>query len=134
MKKFIIAFTAMTTMALTGCVTTGSSDATTAQTGAVGVVGTATQIGRNVLQTVVDNQCRSQLRSNNAFRLVALAMSAEQQDALEGNICGCVSEHAPQSVTVVDLAQAATDATARTQIAANAVQKTLTACYAKFVK
>lgn len=96
-------------------------------------VGTATAIGENIFRVAIDNQCRAELRANTAFRTVALTMTAQQQDVLETNICGCVSEQAVQNVTVVDMAQAATNPTARGQIIANTVAKTLGTCYSRFM-
>ncbi|MCH4247402.1 hypothetical protein [Acinetobacter populi] len=129
MKKFLLA-AACAAVALTGCAT--PTTGTTTANGN-GTVGTAAAIGGNVLKMAVDNQCRTELNANNAFRAIALTMTAEQQDALETKVCGCVSEKALQNVSAVELAQAAVDANARTQIVANTVAKTLTACYSEFV-
>ena len=49
-------------------------------------------------------------------------------------LCGCVSEKAPQSVTIVDLTTAAVDPTARNVIVARAVSNTLQQCVGEFVK
>ncbi|MFU8926759.1 hypothetical protein [Acinetobacter puyangensis] len=128
MKKFLLA-AVCAAVALTGCAT--PTTGTTANSNST--VGTAAAIGGNVLKMAVDNQCRTELNANNAFRAIALTMTAEQQSALETKVCGCVSEKALQNVTAVELAQAAVDANARTQIVANTVAKTLTACYSEFV-
>lgn len=126
MKKVLLAVAAIS-MSLAACTTTtGTSTSTTA--------GTAATIGSNIFKAAVDNQCRTELNSNNAWRALALTMTAEQQTAMETKICGCVSEKAPQNVTAVDLATAAIDQNARAQIVANTVAKTLTACYSEFVK
>lgn len=129
MKKFLLTV-ACATLVLAGCATPTTGTTTTT---ANSTVGTAATIGGNVLKMAVDNQCRAELNANNAFRAIALTMTAEQQSALETKICGCVSEKAPQNVTAVELAQAAVDANARAQIVANTVAKTLTACYSEFV-
>ncbi|MFC3901922.1 hypothetical protein SAMN05421749_101591 [Acinetobacter marinus] len=126
MKKVLLAVAAIS-MSLAACTTTtGTSTGTTA--------GTAATIGSNIFKAAVDNQCRTELNSNNAWRALALTMTAEQQTAMETKICSCVSEKAPQNVTAVDLATAAVDQNARAQIVANTVAKTLTACYSEFVK
>lgn len=129
MKKILLA-ALCTAFALTGCATPTTGTTTT---GSNSTVGTAAAIGGNVLKMAIDNQCRTELNANNAFRAIALTMTAEQQSALESKICGCVSEKAPQNVTAVELAQAAVDANARAQIVSNTVAKTLTACYSEFV-
>ena len=66
--------------------------------------------------------------------MVALAVTAEKQQQWEDQICGCVSEEAPNSVTVTDLVQAATNESARASIVGNAVTKTVTSCLNRFVK
>ncbi len=61
-------------------------------------------------------------------------MTADQKTDVQGQICGCVSEKAPQSVTAVDLATAALDPNARATIVSNAVTKTINACVAEAVR
>lgn len=130
MKKIMIAALAALPVFLTACATAPG------QTGAAtgGTVGAATTIGVNIFKAAVDNQCRAELNANQAWRVFALTQTAEKQAELEGKICGCVSEKAPQSVTAVELAQAAIDPNARTQIVANTISKTLNACYSEFAK
>ena len=129
MKKAFIAVVALS-MSLAACTTTTG----TSTSGNTSTAGSAVTIGTNIFKAAVDNQCRTELNSNNAWRAIALTMTAEQQTAMENKICGCVSEKAPQNVTAVDLATAAIDQNARAQIVANTVAKTLTACYSEFVK
>ena len=95
---------------------------------------TASNLGKSLIQSYARNQCSTELNKRQEWRLVALAVSAEQQQKWEEQICGCVSEEAPNSVTVAEVTQAAIDANARTQIVANAVNKTVTACLNRLVK
>ena len=96
--------------------------------------GAATAIGKSQIQNYAHNQCSVELNKRQEWRLVALAVTAEKQQQWEDQICGCVSEEAPNSVTVTDLVQAATNQSARTGIVANAVTKTVTSCLNRFVK
>lgn len=96
--------------------------------------GTATAIGKNLVQSYAHNQCSVELNKRDEWRLMALAVSAEKQAQWEDKICGCVSEEAPNSVTVTDLVQATTNASARNTIFANAVTKTVTSCLSRLVK
>ena len=96
--------------------------------------GAATAIGKSLIQNYAHNQCSVELNKRQEWRLVALAVTAEKQQQWEDQICGCVSEEAPNSVTVTDLVQAATNQSARTGIVANAVTKTVTSCLNRFVK
>ena len=96
--------------------------------------GAATAIGKSLIQNYAHNQCSVELNKRQEWRLMALAVSAEKQQQWEDQICGCVSEEAPNSVTVTDLVQAATNQSARNTIVAGAVTKTVTSCLNRFVK
>ena len=99
-----------------------------------GTGGAATTIGKSLIQNYAHNQCSVELNKRQEWRLVALAVTAEKQQQWEDQICGCVSEEAPNSVTVTDLVQAATNESARASIVGNAVTKTVTSCLNRFVK
>ena len=99
-----------------------------------GTGGAATSIGKSLIQNYAHNQCSVELNKRQEWRLMALAVSAEKQQQWEDQICGCVSEEAPNSVTVTDLVQAATNQSARNTIVASAVTKTVTSCLNRFVK
>lgn len=127
MKKLLIPLT-LSIGILSGCGTTGTGiDATTA-------IGTATNVGMAVFQTAVDQKCRTELTNNQYWKIASIAMSSEKQTEIQNKICGCVSEKAPQSVNITDIATATLDKTVRTQIVAKAVSNTMQACYGEFVK
>ena len=137
MKSLIIgAVTALTLAACAGG--TGGSDlggllgGDTSSSNSTG--GAATAIGKSLIQNYAHNQCSVELNKRQEWRLVALAVTAEKQQQWEDQICGCVSEEAPNSVTVTDLVQAATNESARASIVGNAVTKTVTSCLNRFVK
>ena len=137
MKSLIIgAVTALTLAACAGG--TGGSDlggllgGGTSSSNSTG--GAATAIGKSLIQNYAHNQCSVELNKRQEWRLVALAVTAEKQQQWEDQICGCVSEEAPNSVTVTDLVQAATNQSARNTIVAGAVTKTVTSCLNRFVK
>ena len=129
MKKAFIAVAAFS-MSLVACTTTTG----TSTSGNTSTAGSAVTIGTNIFKAAVDNQCRTELNSNNAWRAIALTMTAEQQTVMENKICGCVSEKAPQQVTIVELTQAAMDSRYRTQMVATTVAKTFNACYSSFIR
>ncbi|WP_296404529.1 hypothetical protein [Psychrobacter sp.] len=128
MKKILAVSALMTSFALTGCSTTG----TTANTG--NAVGTATNVGMNIFKTAVDTQCRNELEKQNAWRIARVAMNSEQEETAKTKICGCVSEQAPQQITVVDMTNAAIDPQYRAQLVTKVVAKSLQTCYASFTK
>lgn len=128
MKKLLAVSALMASLALSGCTTTGTG------TDAGNAVGTATNVGMNIFKTAVDAQCRSELEKQNAWRIARVAMNSEQEEAVKTKICGCVSEQAPQQVTVVDMTNAAIDPQYRAQLVTKVVAKSLQTCYASFTK
>lgn len=128
MKKHLISTALLAVFALVGCDTTGTN------TSAGNSVGTATDIGMNVFKTAVDNQCRSELEKQSAWRIARAAMTVEQEATAQNKICSCVSEQAPQQVTVVDMTNAAIDANYRKQLVATVVVKSLQSCYVNITK
>lgn len=128
MKKLLASTIMLATFALAGCATTdGSANAGTA-------IGTANEIGMNVFKSAIDNQCRSQIEKQNAWRIASVAMTDAQEEEVKGRVCSCVSEQAPQQVTIVELGNAAIDASYRTQLVARVVAKSLQSCYGSIVK
>ena len=128
MKKLLTSTMMLATFALAGCATTDvNSNAGTA-------IGTANEIGMNVFKAAIDNQCRSQIEKQNAWRIASVAMTDAQEEEVKGRVCGCVSEQAPQQVTIVELGNAAIDASYRTQLVARVVAKSLQRCYGSIVK
>ena len=119
----------LATLALAGCTTTDGMN-----TNAGNAIGTANNIGMNVFRAAVDNQCRSQIENQNAWRIASVAMTDAQEEAIKSNVCGCVSEQAPQQVTIVELGNAAIDTQYRTQLVTRVVAKSLQTCYANFTK
>ena len=128
MKKPFISAALLAALALAGCDTTGTN------TSAGNSVGTATGIGMNVFKSAVDNQCRSELEKQSAWRIARAAMTVQQETAAQNKICSCVSEQAPQQVTVVDMTNAAIDANYRKQLVAKVVVKSLQSCYTSITK
>ncbi len=134
MKK-IFGAAILAAVAMTGCATsTGTTGATTTAGDAAAIgVGTATNVGMAIFQQAVDAKCRTELNNQTIYKTATLVLTSDQKTALENNICGCVSEKAPQNVTAVDLATAAIDPVARTTIVGNVVAKTINACVAEAV-
>lgn len=118
-----------TTLVVAGCASTGTGmiDANTA-------IGTANNVGMAVFKAAVNQQCQTELQNNQYWRLTSVVMTPQKQSEVASNVCGCVSEKAPQSVTIVDITTAAVDPTARNVIVARAVSNTLQQCVGEFVK
>lgn len=128
MKKRLISTAMLASFALTGCTTTG------ANTSAGNAIGTANNIGMNVFKAAIDNQCRVEIEKKSAWRIASAVMTAKQEEAIQSKVCGCVSEQAPQQVTIVDMANATIDAEYRGKLVTRVVAKSLQSCYANFTK
>ena len=87
----------------------------------------------NVFTAAVDNQCRSQIENQNAWQIASAAMTEIQQENIKSNVCGCVSEQAPQEVTIIELGNAAIDSQYRTQLVTRVVAASFQSCYTSFI-
>ncbi len=128
MTKLLTAAAVMATLALAACTSTGTGVSPSIGTG--NAVGTATSMGMNIFKASIDARCRSELEQQNAWRLVRVAMTPQQEETAKTKICGCVSEQAPQQITVVDMTNAAIDPNYRKQLVVKVVAKSLQSCYA----
>lgn len=127
MKK-LIALLLPLTLALTACVSTDSMNGTTSTQSAT------QQLGGVALKIAINAKCTTELNNIPAWKTATKLMSSTQKQDIQSEICGCVSEKAPQSVTAIDLATAAIDPVARNTIISNAVTKTINACVAEAVR
>lgn len=122
MKK-LIAVLAPIALVLSACATgTGTAASNTTQ-----------QLGSAALKIAINAKCTNELNNLPAWQTATQLMTADQKTNIQTEICGCVSEKAPQSVTAVDLATAAIDPAARATIVSNVVTKTINACVAEAV-
>ena len=122
MKK-LLAVLAPLTLVLSACTATGTSEAPS----------TTQQLGGTALKIAINAKCTTELNNIPAWQTATRLMTTTQKQNIQTEICGCVSEKAPQNVTAVDLATAAIDPVARTTIVGNVVAKTINACVAEAV-
>ena len=122
MKK-LLAVLAPLTLVLSACTATGTSEAPS----------TTQQLGGTALKIAINAKCTTELNNIPAWQTATRLMATTQKQNIQSEICGCVSEKAPQNVTAVDLATAAIDPVARTTIVGNVVAKTINACVAEAV-
>ena len=128
MNKFFAVSSILASVLLTSCTTTGTA------TNSGNTIDTATNMGMNIFKTAVDAQCRNEIEKQTAWRVARVAMNSEQEEMAKSKICGCVSEQAPQQVTLVDMTNAALDPQYRAQLVTKVVAKSLQTCYASFTK
>ena len=125
MKK-LIAVLAPIALVLSACATGTTGTGTAASN-------TTQQLGSAALKIAINAKCTNELNNLPAWQTATQLMTADQKTNIQTEICGCVSEKAPQSVTAVDLATAAIDPAARATIVSNVVTKTINACVAEAV-
>ena len=118
MKKSLFGLTAFVLL-LTGCATDGSMNTAT---------NTTEQLGMTALKIAVNNKCMNEINTIPAWQTASKLMTADQKQDIQTEICGCVSEKAPYSVTDADLANATFDPNARAAMVGQVVSKTVTAC------
>ncbi|MDV2468791.1 hypothetical protein QR674_07325 [Acinetobacter chinensis] len=114
-------------MFLTACASTGTTGTEAAAT-------PTQQLGTVALKIAINAKCTTELNNLPAWKTATKLMTETQKTDVQSEICGCVSDKAPQSVTAVDLATAALDPQARATIVSNAVTKTINACVAEAVQ
>ncbi|PWB13286.1 hypothetical protein DCO44_14865 [Acinetobacter sp. AM] len=124
MKKRLAAL-APVILVLTACATTET--ATTTAT-------TSQQVGMAAIKIAINSKCVTELNNTPAWKTATRLMTAEQKQNIQTDICGCVSEKAPQNVTTLDLATAAIDPAARATIVNQVVSETVNACVSEALK
>ncbi|MDQ1208019.1 ABC-type uncharacterized transport system permease subunit [Acinetobacter baylyi] len=108
-------------LALGGCATTGSVNENT-------TANTTQQLGMTALKIAVNAECINKINSIPAWQVASKLMTENQRQNTQTEICGCVSEKAPYSVTAVDLATATFDPNARASVVQQVVSNTVTSC------
>ena len=121
MKK-LLAVMAPLAIVLSACTATGTSTTST------GTQTATQQLGMAAIKIAINAKCTTELNTLPAWQTATKVMTSTQKQNIQSEICGCVSEKAPQSVTAVDLATAALDPNARATIVSNVVSKTINAC------
>lgn len=120
MKKLL--FVVPMLLALNACVAPNANNSTAT---------TSQQLGMAALKVAVNAKCINEINTLPAWKTATRLMTVEQRETIQTNVCGCVSEKAPNSVTAVELATAAIDPTARATIVNQGVSETVNACVAE---
>lgn len=119
MKKLSIL---MMAVLMSGCATTG------------GLGETVNNMGVSLFKTSVNEKCQSEIKANQYYQMASIIMSDEQKSSIVSKACGCVSDKAPQSVTMTEIATATLDSSQRPAIVGKAVQNTLQACVTEWLQ
>lgn len=119
MNKYFLS-TLLLTLGLAGCATDGSMNSTAGNT--------TEQLGMTALKIAVNAKCTSEINTIPAWQTASKLMTDEQKQNIQTQVCGCVSEKAPNAVTAADLATAAFDPNARAVLTGQIVSRTVAAC------
>lgn len=92
------------------------------------------QLGLTAIKVAINAKCVTEVNNLPTWKKASKVMTPQQQQSIQSEICGCVSEKAPQSVNAVDLATAAFDPQARTTIVSKAFDKTINTCISEVTK
>jgi hypothetical protein len=102
-KKLLLALPVL--FVLNGCVAPNTNTSTTPST--------SQQLGVTALKVAVNAKCMSEINTLPAWKTATRLMTTEQRENIQMDVCGCVSEKAPNSVTTLELATAAIDPSGR---------------------
>lgn len=128
----VIAMLAITL--LTACASTSPSSSNLGGVNDTHVVHTSKHLGMSVLKTAVNQYCLSEIKNNTYYQTASLVLSKQQQNQVASSVCHCVTEQAPQHITVADATHAALDANYRSKLVTRVVLKSLQTCAINFVK
>lgn len=128
----VIAMLAITL--LTACTSTSPSSSNLGGVNDTHVVHTSKHLGMSVLKTAVNQYCLSEIKNNTYYQTASLVLSKQQQKQVASSVCHCVTEQAPQQITVADATHAALDANYRSKLVTRVVLKSLQTCAINFVK
>lgn len=93
-----------------------------------------TQAGISLFQSTVKQKCQSEIVNHSYWRIVSNLTNASTQAKISDTVCGCVSEHALQQVSLSEVATAVVDSDARPQIVGKAVKGSIKACAMDYVQ
>ncbi|WP_445660461.1 hypothetical protein [Acinetobacter sp. F16] len=83
---------------------------------------------QKMLKPVVEQGCKSELNDSKIWKSAALFMSSERQSLVQKQICGCVSDHALNDVSVKELAMASFSEDAKNNLIKQAVLNSVKGC------
>lgn len=108
---------------MTGCATTGGT-----------TQDPLTQAGISLFKSAVKQKCQSDIVSHSYWRIVSSMTNASTQAKIADTVCGCVSEHGLEQVSLSEVATAVVDSDARPKIVSNAVKGSIKACATEYIQ
>ena len=90
-----------------------------------------TVITKTALKPVIDYQCKTELQATKVWKTASIFMTEDEQNQSLSQVCGCVSEHATDDVSVKELIGALLDEDAKKQLVSKAIGNSIRGCVIK---
>ena len=88
----------------------------------------STNLGSSLIKHAVKQTCQTQLTNHQYWKVATTKLSSESKVKISDTACGCVADKAPEAVSTTELAKAAINPNARTEVAQKIVMHSLRPC------
>jgi hypothetical protein len=127
--KKLVAVLLPLTLALSACVSTGTTN-----TGTTTTANTSNSLAMMAVKVGVQAKCVTELNNNAYWKTASKVLTESKKSELQTEVCSCVGEKATTSVTATELVVAAMDKTSQATLANKVVTSTLNACVVETFK
>ena len=90
-----------------------------------------TIITKTALKPVIEYQCKTELQATRVWKTASIFMTDDEQQQSLSQVCGCVSEHATDDVSVKELIHALIDEQAKNELVSKAITNSIKGCVVK---
>ena len=90
-----------------------------------------TVITKTALKPVIEYQCKTELQATKVWKTASIFMTEDEQQQSLSQVCGCVSEHATDDVSVKELIHALFDEQAKNELVSKAITNSVRGCVVK---
>lgn len=87
-----------------------------------------TIITKTALKPVIEYQCKTELQATKVWKTASIFMTEDEQQKSLSQVCGCVSEHATDDVSVKELIHALFDEQAKNELVSKAITNSVRGC------
>ena len=90
-----------------------------------------TIITKTALKPVIEYQCKTELQATKVWKTASIFLTEDEQQKSLSQVCGCVSEHATDDVSVKELIHALFDEQAKNELVSKAITNSVRGCVVK---
>ncbi|MFC6051544.1 hypothetical protein A6M14_05725 [Acinetobacter sp. Ac_877] len=87
-----------------------------------------TVMTKTALKPVVEYQCKAELQTTKIWKTASIFMTEDDRNQTLSQVCGCVSEHASDDVSIKELFNALIDEKAKDQLVSKAIVNSIRGC------